>query len=97
MLASKTIVGHPKGRANVVLWEPPWPLQGYAIGGAFLDGELVVIPVLMGSFAMAVVLAAEVGAEVVLCGSLAVEQPLEDAQAIEWALDGDLYVNGEKA
>jgi DNA-directed RNA polymerase subunit RPC12/RpoP len=98
MLASKTIVGHPKYRANVVPWEPPWPLEGLVVY-AYLDGEVVVYAVLAGTVVCLGVLdAEEVAVEDVLYGTIAVEQVLEDEIAIdyEYPLDGDLYVNGEK-
>lgn len=96
MLASKTIVGQPKARANVVPWEPPWPLSGFSGAGAFLDGALVVFPVLVGTLALSIVLSAEVDAAVVISGKVAVERVVEAEIAEAYPLEGDLVVNGEK-
>jgi hypothetical protein len=100
MLASKTIVGHPKIRgAHVSLWEPLWPKLGYAVFGAYLDGEVVCFAVMAGGvYCLGVLDAEEVELEDVLYGTIAPEQVLEDEVAIDYegALDGELYINGEK-
>ena len=98
MLASKTIVGHPKFRAHVSLWQPPWPLEGLIVY-AYLDGEIVVFALLAGKIALVGVLEAEPHAEVVLAGTVEAKAGLEDEVAIDYEspLDGELYINGEKS
>jgi len=101
MLASKFIVGHPKVRgAYVSIWQPLWPKAGLGVFGAFLDGELVIYAVLAGTvFCLGVLDAEEVALEDVLYGTIAAERVLEDEVAIDYEspLDGELYINGEKA
>jgi hypothetical protein len=93
-IAISGLPGQPKNLTRIV---PSLVTRPKAAGiPAFLDGTLVVFPVLVGSIVLSIVLAGDVDAAVVLSGKVVVEEVLEGTRVESYPLEGDLVVNGEK-